>query len=189
MVRKPDISLDAIDKAADVAADLSKRFVVTAQQTAILNKLLLLHAKRNALAARGQLTRIDGMALLAPTGSGKTRTLEWVFAELERLMAHSAKGKHDLRIVSVRMPTPSTLKTAAEAVMEEIGYPVNVKATTEANATDRWEQLRRLLKAQRVTVLHFDEAQDIWGNANKPQRRAVINRHSPSGLPLDFKIA
>lgn len=115
------------------------------------------------------------MALLAPTGSGKTRTLEWVFAELERLMAHSAKGKHDLRIVSVRMPTPSTLKTAAEAVMEEIGYPVNVKATTEANATDRWEQLRRLLKAQRVTVLHFDEAQDIWGNANKPQRRAVIN--------------
>ncbi len=59
--------------------------------------------------------------------------------------------------------------------MEEVGYPVNVTATTEANATGRWEQLRGLLKAKRVTVLHFDEAQDIWGNANQPQRRAVIN--------------
>lgn len=59
--------------------------------------------------------------------------------------------------------------------MEEIGYPVNVTATTEANATGRWEQLRGLFKAKRVTVLHFDEAQDIWGNANQPQRRAVIN--------------
>ncbi len=90
-------------------------------------------------------------------------------------MGPSEDGGHDLQIVSVRMPTPATLKTAAEAVMEEIGYPVNDRATTEANASDRWEQLRRLLKAKRVTVLHFDEAQDIWGNANKPQRRAVIN--------------
>ena len=90
-------------------------------------------------------------------------------------MATGAGVESDLHVVSVRMPTPATLKTAAEAVREEIGYPVNVKATTEVNATDRWEHLRRLLKAKRVTLLHFDEAQDIWGNANKPQRRAVIN--------------
>ena len=37
------------------------------------------------------------------------------------------------------------------------------------------EKVHYQLKAQKITVLHFDEAQDIWGNANKPRRRAVIN--------------
>lgn len=175
MNREPEITLDAIRKAANVAATLRQRFVRTTQQSAILNKLLLLHEERNALAAMGTLTKIDGMALLAPTGSGKTRTLEWVFTELKRMMSTGADHRHDLRVVSVRMPTPATLKTAAEAVMKEVGYPVSLRATTETNATDRWTQLRSILKELRVTVLHFDEAQDIWGNANKPQRKSVIN--------------
>jgi hypothetical protein len=31
------------------------------------------------------------------------------------------------------------------------------------------------MQAQSVSIPHFNKAQDIWGNANKPQRIAVIN--------------
>lgn len=76
MTCEPEITIEAIRKAANVAATLRQRFVQTKQQSAILQKLLLLHEERNALAAMWSLTKIDGMALLSPTGSGKTWKLE-----------------------------------------------------------------------------------------------------------------
>ena len=36
-----------------------------------------------------------------------------------------------------------------------------------------WDKVHFQLKALKVGILHFDEAQDIWGNANNPQRVAV----------------
>lgn len=74
-----------IRKAAHAAATLTQRSVKTSQHADILDKLLLLHEERNCLTAMKKLRKIDGLALVAPTGSGKTRTPEWVFAELERL--------------------------------------------------------------------------------------------------------
>ncbi len=83
----PDINIAQIPEAARKAASLTKRFVRTQQQSDILGKLLLLHEERNSLASMNALRKIDGLALGAPTGSGTTRTLEWVFSELEPLSA------------------------------------------------------------------------------------------------------
>lgn len=176
MTRTPERSIEQIRKAARAAATLTQRFVKTSQQSLILDKLLLLHEERNCLAAMTALRKIDGLALVAPTGSGKTRTLEWVFSELERLCADTEPGSpNPVRIASVRVRTPATLRTAAEAVMEEIGYPVSTRSMTDATISALWEKVHFQLKAKKITVLHFDEAQDIWGNANTPQRKAVIN--------------
>ncbi|WP_324754337.1 TniB family NTP-binding protein [Roseovarius sp. Pro17] len=176
MTRAQKITIENIRVAASAAATLSKRFVKTQQQSDILNKLLLLHEERNCLVSLKALRKIDGLALVAPTGAGKTRTLEWVFAELDRLSVGTGPGgPNPVKIASVRVRTPATLRTAAEAVMDEIGYPTTTRNMTDATLSVLWEKVHYQLKAQKVTVLHFDEAQDIWGNANKPQRKAVIN--------------
>lgn len=176
MARTPQPTIDQIRKAARAAASLTQRFVKTRQQSDILNKLLLLHEERNCLAAMNALRKIDGLALVAPTGSGKTRTLEWVFSELEQLSASADPGPpNPVKIASVRVRTPATLRTAAEAVMHEIGYPTTTRSMTDATISVLWEQVHYQLRELKITILHFDEAQDIWGNANKPQRRAVIN--------------
>ncbi len=69
MALEPETTLDAIRQAANVAATLRQRFVKTKHQSAILNKLLLLHEERNALAAKGALTKMMAwpcLLLLAP---------------------------------------------------------------------------------------------------------------------------
>lgn len=71
MARKPKVAIDQIRAAGRVAATLSQRFVKTSQQTTILNKLLLLNEERNCLTSMGALETIDGMAVVAPTGSGR----------------------------------------------------------------------------------------------------------------------
>ncbi|WP_458791622.1 TniB family NTP-binding protein [Yoonia sp. MH D7] len=175
MAREPKVTIDQIKAAGRIAATLSQRFVKTNQQTIILNKLLLLNEERNCLASMGSLETIDGMAIVAPTGSGKTRTLDWVFSEVQKLNATGIDGEADHKIISVRVRTPANLRTAAEAVMKEIGYPVAVRYIAEAALPTLWEKVHFQLKAKNVTILHLDEAQDIWGQANKPQRKAVIN--------------
>lgn len=176
MAHKPETIIERIRKAAQMAASLRQRFVKTEQQTAILHKLLLLHEERTCLASMGALTKIDGLALVAPTGSGKTRTLDWVFSELESITLSSEGGEAARgKIITVRVRTPANLRTAAEAVMAEIGYPVSIRNITEATVPALWEKVHFQLKAQNVAILHFDEAQDIWGQANTPQRKAVIN--------------
>lgn len=176
MANASDINVKQIRQAARKAASLTKRFVRTQQQSDILGKLLLLHEERNSLASLNALRKIDGLALVAQTGSGKTRTLEWVFSELERLsVGAEPEAPNPVKIASVRVRTPATLRTAAEAVMHEIGYPTTTRSMTDATISVLWEQVHYQLKELKITILHFDEAQDIWGNANKPQRIAVIN--------------
>jgi len=174
MARNHEISIEQIQRAARMAADLSQRFVKTRQQTVILTKLLLLHEERNRAIENKAFKNTDGLAVVAPTGAGKSRTLEWVFSELERIAA-SPDSTGPVNIVSVRVRTPATLRTTAEAVMAKIGYPVPIRNLNEATVSGLWEKVHFQLKAQKVSILHFDEAQDIWGNANKPQRVAVIN--------------
>jgi hypothetical protein len=168
------VSIEQIRKAARVAADLSRRFVKTPQQTVVLNKLLLLYEERNRAIETNTFSQTDGLALVAPTGAGKSRTLKWVFSELERIAA-SPGSNGSVNILSVRVRTPANLRTAAEAVMGQIGYPVPIRNLTEATVPGLWEKVHFQLKAQKVCILHLDEAQDIWGNANKPQRVAANN--------------
>ncbi len=59
--------------------------------------------------------------------------------------------------------------------MHEIGYPTTTRSMTDATISFLLEQVHYQLKELKIILLHFDEAQDIWGNANKPQRIAVIN--------------
>lgn len=147
MANAPDINIAKIREAARKAASLTKRFVRTQQQSDILGKLLLLHEERNSLASMNALRKIDGLALVAPTGSGKTRTLEWVFSELERLSAEAdPAAPNTVKIASVRVRTPATLRTAAEAVMHEIGYPTTTRSMTDATISVLWEQVHYQLK-------------------------------------------
>lgn len=54
------------------------------------------------------------------------------------------------------------------------------------------QQLRKALLANNVAASRVDEIVDLACHATDQAEDAlmtVINRHSPSGLPLDFKIA
>jgi hypothetical protein len=61
MARKQEVSIEQIRKAARVAADLSRRFVKTPQQTVVLNKLLLLYEERNRAIETNTFSQTDGL--------------------------------------------------------------------------------------------------------------------------------
>lgn len=167
---------ERIVEAAKMAASLEEFFVRSSRHEEILTEISLVHEARLASSQRSTLRETRGFALIAPTGSGKTRTLEKVFAEIE-----GSSGKSGLPgdrcVLSVRVTTPATLKTVGVAILKELGYLEGVKSNYGNDHTfaDVWETVHFQMQKQGIEILHLDEAQDLYESANKLQRISVIN--------------
>lgn len=168
--------LDRIKEAANTAASLEEFFVRSSRHDEILTEILLVHEARKSAAGRKSLRETRGFAHIAPTGSGKTRTLDKVFSEIE-----ASNGKTgapgDRMIVSVRVRTPATLKTVGISILKALGYidADRKRSASDGTFADIWEIIYRQLEQQGIEILHLDEAQDLYQNANSLQRASIIN--------------
>ncbi|PYF08153.1 TniB protein [Rhodobacter viridis] len=169
-------TLERIKAAATKNAALEAKFVRTKRYDHVFEEILMLHEQRKAAAATGTLRKARGLALLAPTGSGKTRTLDVLFSELETLNGKSGRPG-DRLILSVKVKTPANLKSVGVAILRELGCigQESPKRRDTDSASDIWEVIHWQLQQQGVEILHLDEAQDLLESANVLQRRAVLS--------------
>ena len=142
----------------------------------ILEEILVVHEQRKAAAKAGTLRKARGLALLAPTGSGKTRTLDELFLEIETLNGKSGRPS-DRLILSVKVKTPANLKSVGISILRELGCVglETPKLRGSDSASEIWEVIHWQLHQQGIEILHLDEAQDLLECANVLQRRAVLS--------------
>lgn len=123
---------------------------------------------REAILVSGKTMEVNGLAIVGASGAGKTTTLAKVFSSYA---ASLPPGGAPCNILSLRTPSPSTLKSVGFEIVKKLGFPMQ-KVPTEATI---WSMVRSMLKAQQIAVLHLDEAQDIVGKNRAGDINAVVN--------------
>lgn len=163
-------------EAAKTAASLEELFVDTSRYKTVLSEILIVHEQRKAADAAGTLKKARGFALVAPTGSGKTRTLERVFSNIEAMNGKTG-GPGDRIVLSLNVATPANLKSVGIAILKALGvHRLNEGPRSDSGTyPEIWEMIYAQLMLQKIEILHLDEAQDLYENANKLQRKAVLN--------------
>ena len=106
--------------AAKTAASLEELFVKSTRYKTVLSEILIVHEQRKAAAMAGTLKKARGVALVAPTGSGKARTLEKVFYNIEMMNGKSG-GSGDRIVLSLSVATPANLKSVGTAILKALG--------------------------------------------------------------------
>lgn len=103
---------------------------------------------------------INGIAIGAPTGSGKTTLVRHI---LEKHPALQPKDERLMPVVSVRVPSPATLKSLGLTILGATGYP----AISERR--ERWSICQIVPKRFQVlgtVILWIDEAHDLFESAS-----------------------
>lgn len=165
---------------------LRKTFVTTPTFTLLRAEFERLLALRQAEIAAGIAGEARSIAVIGASGSGKSTLVARLLATTPGLVIDGADGRCD--VISLRIPSPATLKSVGRAILEALGFPLKRERTADAI----WEMVRAFLKERRVLFLHLDEAQDIAGHQTEREKQAVINtlktlmqhRHWPVGLIL-----
>ncbi len=75
------------------------------------------------------------------------------------------------------MSTPANLKSVGIAILKALGvHRLNEGLRSDSGTyAEIWEMIYAQLKIQKTEILHLDEAQDLYQNANILQRTAVPN--------------
>lgn len=165
---------------------LRKTFVTTPTFTLLRTEFERLLALRQAEIAAGIVGEARSIAVIGASGSGKSTLVARLLSTTPGLVVDDADGRCD--VISLRIPSPATLKSVGRAILEALGFPLKRERTADAI----WEMVRAFLQERRVLFLHLDEAQDIAGHQTEREKQAVINtlktlmqhRHWPVGLIL-----
>lgn len=107
------------------------------------------------------------MALSGASGAGKSaaviqllkRAREWLDAE----------GHADLTIVSLRVPSPATLKLVGQSLLRALGFQIG----SERQAWYIWDLVRHHLKERKMLFVHLDEAKDLASRGTRHELNAV----------------
>lgn len=165
---------------------LRKTFVTTPTFTLLRTEFERLLALRQAEIAAGIVGEARSIAVIGASGSGKSTLVARLLSTTPGLVVDGADGRCD--VISLRIPSPATLKSVGRAILEALGFPLKRERTADAI----WEMVRAFLRERQVLFLHLDEAQDIAGHQTEREKQAVINtlktlmqhRHWPVGLIL-----
>lgn len=116
----------------------------------------------------GRLTEGRILALVGASGAGKTRALERVFARNEEI-ADWQDIDADSPLVSIKAPSPCTLKQLGFELLKALGYPIR----RELKEYVVWELVREHLKLRMVRYVHIDELQHVAKKANVKEAQKV----------------
>jgi hypothetical protein len=142
-------------EAVGIQAELEKNFFETEPYKAFNRRLNAVMEARDKRLKIGLLEQKGG-ALIAPSGVGKSRMIDKAIADFHRVAEATGGREFGHQIVSVIVPGRATPKETAAEILRTLGYPVK-------NARDEdyfFNQIKDLLKHQRIAGLHLDEVQD-----------------------------
>lgn len=158
------------ERIGEQIAVLRSHFIVHERFTKLEQQFQLLFYKRRADLKLGKISEARGIAVIGASGTGKTTAVD-------RLIAKSSLGDaSDLNassgdIISLRIPSPATLKYVGQTILRALGY--DLKADRQAWYI--WDLVRHQLKERRVLFLHLDEAQDLYAKGTQREMQSVVN--------------
>lgn len=177
---------DLIIQTAQEIADLRERFIRHERYEPLRARFQLLIEKRLADIAAGRTTDAHGIALSGASGTGKSCAMAQLLNTARDYL--SASSFPEASIISLRVPSPATLKFVGQMVLRALGYNL----TTERQAWYIWDLVRHQLRARKILFLHLDEAQDLSSRGTAKELNAVASmlktlmtdEHWPVGILL-----
>lgn len=154
---------------AHTVSELRARFVRHERFDPLQSRFRMLLEKRLADISAGRSADAHGIALSGASGTGKSCAMVQLIAAAQNELA--ASSSPDAMIVSLRVPTPATLKFMGQMILRALGY--NLSA--ERQAWYIWDLVRHQLKQRQVLFLHLDEAQDLSSRGTKVELNAVAS--------------
>jgi hypothetical protein len=103
-----------------------------------------------------------GIIVTGETGAGKSTLLRRLLSQHPAFPGFGVEGA-ECRILSLRVPSPATLKSQGLAILKATDWP------TRANRPEWaiWNDVHHRLTALGITALHLDEAQNVGLNRSK----------------------
>lgn len=158
-----------VTQAAQRIATLKDHFIHHERFTPLAESFSLLLEKRLADLKAGRASEAHGLALSGSSGAGKSAAIEYLLGNQSRRLTDEGFG--DTTIISLRVPSPATLKFVGQTLLRALGYQIS----SERQAWYIWDLVRHHLKERRVLFLHLDEAQDIASRGAKHELSAVAS--------------
>lgn len=177
---------DLIHTTAQRIANLRGHFIRHERFEPLQARFRLLVEKRLADIAAGRSADAHGIALSGASGTGKSCAVAQLLATAHAELARSSLP--DATIVSLRVPSPATLKFVGQMILRALGY--NLSA--ERQAWYIWDLVRYQLRQRQVLFLHLDEAQDLSSRGTRIELNSVASmlktlmtdEHWPVGILL-----
>lgn len=129
----------------------------------------LLIEKRLADCEAGRISEAHGLALSGPSGAGKTSAMVQLIVRSRKWLECS--GHEDTSIVSIRVPSPATLKFVGQTLLRALGYQIS----SERQAWYIWDLVRHHLKERKILFVHLDEAQDLASRGTRHELNSVAS--------------
>lgn len=158
---------DRIVETARKISALENHFIMHERFGPLEARFTMLAEKRLADIAMKRGTEAQGLALSGASGTGKSEAMSHL---LSRARERLDQADHaDLTIVSLRVPSPATLKLVGLSLLRALGFPISA----ERQAWYIWDLVRHHLRERKVIFVHLDEAQDLASRGTKHELNAV----------------
>ena len=160
---------DLVAKTALRITALRGRFITHERYAPLHDRFRLLIEKRLADIGAGRTCEAHGIALSGASGTGKSAATAQLLSQIRAYLAGSSLP--GATIISLRVPSPTTLKFVGQTVLRALGYNL----TAERQAWYIWDLVRHQLRERRVLFLHLDEAQDLSARGTRHELDAVTS--------------
>ncbi|PTW39750.1 TniB family NTP-binding protein [Rhodovulum kholense] len=160
---------DHVDQTVLCIAMLRDHFIRHDRYTPLEQVFSRLAEKRLADIQTGRVNEAHGLALSGPSGAGKSAAVAHLLKS-ERARLDTA-GHGDATIISLRVPSPATLKFVGQTLLRSLGYQIS----SERQAWYIWDLVRHHLRERRVLFVHLDEAQDLASRGTKHELNSVAS--------------
>lgn len=158
---------ELIKQTARRIAILSDHFIHHDRFEPLEERFLLLIEKRLVDYELGRTSEAHGLTLTGLSGTGKTTAMEQLMARSRASLDRA--GHQSFSNISIRVPSPATLKLVGHALLRSLGYPIN----SERQAWYLWDLVRHHLKERKVLFVHLDEAQDLASRGTRHELNSV----------------
>ena len=160
---------DIIRQTAEKISALRDHFVQHERFDPLEARFAMLIAKRLSDLETGRFTEAHGLALSGASGTGKSVAMNHL---LDKARQRLVTTKHpDATILSLRVPSPATLKFVGQTLLRALGYQIS----SERQAWYIWDLVRHHLKERKVLFVHLDEAQDLASRGTRHELNAVAS--------------
>ncbi|MGZ3215101.1 ATP-binding protein [Paracoccus sp. T5] len=163
------MSRDRIRQTARRIALLRDHFIHHDRFGPLEDRFLLLIEKRLADCEAGRTGEAHGIALSGLSGTGKTSAMDQMMARVCKWLNNS--GHEDFSNVSIRVPSPATLKFVGQTLLRALGYQIS----SERQAWYIWDLVRHHLKERKILFVHLDEAQHLASRGTRHELNSVAS--------------